>query len=176
MSDFQRGARNPGSSGSAADPFGTLAAALRDSWAMGMTAVEKVLTLGAEGVGSGDLGIVSGDAGKQGEMLSLIAQSYLVGVSSGFRYMSRLAQTYAAHQTGILSSLMSPEAGRQFSEEDRRALTENIRAYLREMGDIAQQEARILQVELEKVGEGLARAVDEGGSTPPHQRHWKTKP
>jgi hypothetical protein len=143
---------------------------------MGMTAAEKVLALGAEGVGPGNPGTFTGGAGKQGEMLSLIAQSYLVGVSSGFRYMSRLAQTYAAHQTGILSSLVGPEVGKQFSEGDRRALIENIRAYLREMGDIAQQEARILQAELEKVGEGLARAVDEGEPTPPHQRHWKTKP
>src|SRR5690348_4925884 len=116
MSDFQSGSRNPGSSGPPVDPFGTLAAALRDSWAMGMTAVEKVLALGAEGVGPGNPGTFTGGAGKQGEMLSLIAQSYLVGVSSGFRYMSRLAQTYAAHQTGILSSLVGPEVGKQFSE------------------------------------------------------------
>ena len=65
--------------------------------------------------------------------------------------------------------------GRQASEEEGRAITENVREYLRELGDIAQQEARILQVELEKVGEGLARAADERGTPPPHQRHWKVK-
>jgi hypothetical protein len=176
MSDFQSGPRNPGSSDPLVDPLGALAAALRDSWALGMTAVEKVLAQGPEGMGFGDPVTFTGDAGKQTEMMSLIAQSYLVAASSGLRYLSRVAQTCAAHQTGILSSLVGSRAGGQVSEEDRRALTENIRAYLREMGDVAQQEARILQVELEKVGEGLARAADAGGVTPPHQRHWKAKP
>jgi hypothetical protein len=175
MSDFQGGSRNPGSSDPPVDPFGALAASVRDSWALGMSAMEKVLAQGVEGVGSGDPGISTHDAGKQTEMVSLVAQSYLIAATSGLRYLSRVAQTYGAHQTGILSSLLGSAAGRQFSEEDRCALTENIRAYLREMGDIAQQEARILQVELEKVGEGLARAADEGRTTPPHQRHWKAK-
>jgi hypothetical protein len=176
MSDFQSGSTGPGSSGPPVDPFGALAAALRDSWTLGMSAVERVLAQGAEGAGPGDPGALMGDTGKQAELVSLVAQSYLIAATSGLRYLSRVAQTYGAHQTGILSSLLASGAGRQFSEEDRRALTEDIRAYLREVGDVAQQEARILQAELEKVGEGLARAVDEGGMTPAHQRHWKAKP
>lgn len=176
MSEFQGGARNPESSGAPGDPFGAIAEALRDSWALGMSAVESVLAQGA-GAASGDPpGTSFGGAGKQAEMVSLIAQSYLIVASSGLRYLSRVAQTYGAHQTGIMSSFVRAGAGKQFSEDDRRALTENIRAYLREMGDVAQQEARILQVELEKVGEGLARAADEGAGTPTHQRHWKAKP
>jgi hypothetical protein len=175
MSGFQGGPRNPGSPGPSADPFGALAATLRDTWALGMSAVENVLSQGNEGIAS-VAGTAEGDAGKQAEMLSLVAQSYVVAASSGLRYLSRVAQTYGAHQAAILSSLVGSGAGRQFSNEDRRDLTENIRTYLREMGDIAQQEARILQAELEKVGEGLARAADESGTTPPHQRHWKAKP
>ena len=175
MSDFQGGPKNPGSSGPSADPFGALAATLRDSWALGMSAVESVVSQGTEGIAS-VAGTAEGDAGKQAEMLSLVAQSYVVAASSGLRYLSRVAQTYGAHQAAILSSLLRSGAGKQFSDEDRRNLTENIRAYLREMGDIAQQEARILQVELEKVGEGLARAADDSGTTSPHQRHWKAKP
>jgi hypothetical protein len=176
MTDFQGGSGKPGSSSAPVDPLGALTAALRDSWTLGMLAVEKVLAQGAEGAGSGDPGSSTGDAGKQVEMVSLVAQSYLIAATSGLRYLSRVAQTYGTHQTSMLSSLLGSGTGKQFSEEDRRALTENIRAYLREIGDLAQQEARLLQVELEKVGEGLARAADEGGMTPPHQRHWKAKP
>ncbi len=175
MSESQSGARNPENPGGPSDPFAALAAALRDSWALGMSAVESVLTQGAGAV-SGDTGISLGGAGKQAEMGSLVAQSYLIAASSGLRYLSRVAQTYGAHQTGILSSFLRAGTSKEFSEADRRALTENIRAYLREMGDVAQQEARILQVELEKLGEGLARAVDDGTATAPHQRHWKAKP
>jgi uncharacterized membrane protein len=176
MSDFLGGARNPASSESPLDQFGALAAALRDSWALGMSAVEKALAQGVEGIASGDPAAATGDLGKQAEMVSLVAQSYVIAATSGLRYLSRVAQTCGAHQTGILSSFMGPAAGRQFSEQDRRALAENIRACLREVGDVAQQEARILQAELEKVGEGLARAADEVETTPAHQRHWKVKP
>jgi hypothetical protein len=176
MSNFEGGPKSPGSPGPPVEAIGALAAALRESWAMGMSAVEKVLAQGAEGVGFDDLRASTGDMGKPAEIVSLIAQSYLIAATSGLRYLSRVGQTYAVHQTDILSSLLGSTAGRQASEEDRRALTENIREYLRELGDIAQQEARILQVELEKVGEGLARAADEGGTPSPHQRHWKVKP
>jgi hypothetical protein len=175
MSDFLGGASNPGSSDPSVDPFGAVAAALRDSWALGLSAVEA-LAQGAEGIASGDSGGATGDFGKQTEMVSLVAQSYLVAATSGARYLSKVAQIYAAHQADILSSLMGSGAGRPFSQHERRAMTDNIRAYLREVGDVAQQEARILQVELEKVGEGLARAADEAGTAPGHQRHWKAKP
>jgi hypothetical protein len=175
MSNFEGGSQNPGGSGSAGDPIGAFAAALRDSWALGMSVVEKVLGQGAEEVGFGDFGASTGDAGKPAEIVSAIAQSYLIAAGSGLRYLSRVAQTCAAHQTDILSSVVGSGVGREASEEDSRAITENVREYLRELGDIAQQEARILQVELEKVGEGLARAADEGGTPSPHQRHWKVK-
>jgi hypothetical protein len=176
MSDLKGGSRNPESPGPSDDPFGALAATLRDTWALGISAVESVLAQGTEGIASGAVRSSGGNGGKQAEMVSLVAQSYVIAASSGLRYLSRVAQTYGAHQAAVLSSLLGSGAGRHFSDAERRNLTENIRAYLREMGDIAQQEARILQVELEKVGEGLARAADESATTPPHQRHWKAKP
>jgi hypothetical protein len=174
MSNFAGGSHNPAGPGLPGDPIGALAAALRDSWALGMSVVEKVLGQGAEGGGLDGFGASTGDAGKPAEIVSAIAQSYLIAAGSGLRYLSRVAQTCAAHQTDILSAVVGSGVGRRASEEDSRAITENIREYLRELGDIAQQEARILQVELEKVGEGLARAADEGG-TPSPQRHWKVK-
>src|SRR5215831_3543041 len=99
MSDFPGGARNSASSDPPADPFGALAAALRDSWALGMSAVEKVLAQGVEGIASGDPAASTGDLGKQAEVVSLVAQAYVIAATSGLRYLSKVAQIYGAHQT-----------------------------------------------------------------------------
>jgi hypothetical protein len=73
-----------------------------------------------------------------------------------------VAQTYGTHQCDVLRCIASAGANKQFSEEDQRTVTESFRAYLREIGDLAEQEARLLRVELERVGEAMARAMDEG--------------
>jgi hypothetical protein len=49
-------------------------------------------------------------------------------------------------------------------------LADELRAFLREIGEAATQEARRLQMELEQVGEAVARAATPA-KQPPHPDH-----
>lgn len=117
-----------------------------------------------------------GDAGKAADMASLLAQAYLVATASGMRYWRRVAETYGAHQSAVLRSLLARVADRHTSDGERRALIDEIRAYLREVGDVSLQEARIFQSELDKLGAEVATAAGNGGESSAHRRRWKAKP
>jgi hypothetical protein len=66
------------------------------------------------------------------------------------------------------------DAGR--SEEERRVLTDELRAYLREIGDVSVQEARAFQSELEKLAAEVATAAGSSDASPDYRRRWKAKP
>ena len=118
--------------------------------------------------GAGDPGM----AQEAAEIAGFLGQTWMVAASSGLRYWRRLAEMYGEHQAGILQALAS---GR-LSEDERRAMIDELRAYVREVGDVSLQEARLLQRELERLSFGLAAAVDAGSSQGEHRRRWRAKP
>ena len=178
------------------DPLLMFAAALRDLYLLGSSAVENALSeknlnsasetlgpaldpilraalafreLAARGVGYD----ASGAAG----VASIAAQAYLVAATSGFRYLRRVAQIYGMHQSSVLQSLLGKLDGSNVSDEERRDLIEEIRTYLREVGDVSLQEARIFQSELEKLAAEVADVAgdDATGHPSTHRRRWKAK-
>lgn len=106
------------------------------------------------------------------DLAGFLGQTWMVAASSGLRYWARLAQTYGEHQAGLLRALMS--TGR--SEDERRAMIDELRAYMRDLGDVSLQEARVLQSELERLSHGLAAAVGPEAARNPHRRRWRAKP
>ena len=54
-------------------------------------------------------------------------------------------------------------------------LVDALRACLREIGDVAVQEARRLETELEQIDEAIARGVDGPGASAAYRRRWKAK-
>lgn len=187
------------------DPFAAFATALRDLCILGSVALENTLARGdvggmgervapfldpmlraastfrdlAEAAGGalgGEWSASSEGAAKAADVAALVAQAYLTATVSGVRYWRRVAQTYGAHQSGILQSLLAGGADANLPEEQRRALVEEIRSYLREVGDVSLQEARIFQSALEKLSAqvaGVGGAADEPSQ---HRRRWKAKP
>ena len=122
--------------------------------------------------------------GKTAEMVSFMTQLYLVAAAGGLRYWRKLLQTHSAHQAAILRSLAAAEGdakaaaegdARPFHEHDR-VLADEIRAYLREIGEVSVQEARAFQVALEKVGEEMASGEETAENSPEYRRRWKAKP
>jgi hypothetical protein len=171
MTKLQQGPTN--SAGS--DPIDQVTSALQDTLLLGITTMNNMFTQGA-GTSSDDLRAGMEGVGKQAHMATLVAKSFLIAATSGMRYLSGVAQLVGTHQTNILSSLASVSANKQLSEDERRAMAENMRAYLREIGDLAQQEARLLQTELGQVGEELARATREAGTNNDGRRYGRAKP
>jgi hypothetical protein len=205
MADTQSGddgARNPKGAG---DPLAAFAMALRDLCILGSFVVENALAQsnargGAEGfapfldpmlraasafrelteAGFGALGgegsMPPDGTAKAGDLPSLVAQAYLAATVSGARYWRRVAQTYRTHQSGILQSLLARIADSSMSDNERCALIDEIRAYLREIGDVSLQEARIFQSELEKLSAQVAEAGGASAEPSEHRRRWRAKP
>jgi hypothetical protein len=202
MVDSQNG--GAGSHADGGDPLLAIAGAVRDMWLLGASAFESVLTQGKSGGGGAsvsfepgieqmlravsafrdltgaNVGVGTGsgqpqDAGKPTEIASLVAQAYVIAAMGGLRYWRKLAQTYGAHQAGILRSLSASATNPNRSEEERRALIDELRAYLREVGDVSLQEARSFQSELEKLAAEVATAAANPEDSPEYRRRWKAK-
>ena len=56
---------------------------------------------------------------------------------------------------------------------DQRALADDLRGWLREIGEAANQEARRLQSELDQLSELIAQIVAAGTPAPPRQHRAK---
>ena len=187
-----------GASGSQADPGDPLiafATAVRDMWALGASTLETALGQTQPDGAAASLkpcvdqmvraatalrdltetgaGAVPGLG--RSDVASLAAQACLVASVGGLRYWSKLAQTYGAHQAAIVQSLAA-SMNNSGGSEDQRVLTDELRAYLREVGDVSVQEARAFQSELEKLAAEVATAAASSDTSPDYRRRWKAKP
>jgi hypothetical protein len=106
------------------------------------------------------------------DIAGFLGQTWTVAASSGLRYLARRAQMSGEHQAGLLQALMSGG----LSEDERRAMIDELRGYVRDLGDVSLQEARLLQSELERLSHGLAAAVDPDGAHAQHRRRRRAKP
>jgi len=174
-----------------------LATSVRDFWLLGASALENALA----GANSSDQSAPSyldemlrtaaafhssavqpsgsensQGPGKTAEMVSFMAQLYLVAAAGGLRYWRKLLQTHSAHQAAILRSLAAAEGDAKPFHEHDRVLADEIRAYLHEIGEVSLQEARAFQVALEKVGEEMASSEETAENSPEYRRRWKAKP
>jgi len=174
-----------------------LTTAVRDFWLLGASALENVLA----GANSSDQSAPSyldemlrtaaafrsravrpsgsensQEPGKAAEMASFMAQLYLVAAAGGLRYWRKLLQTHSAHQAAILRSLAAAEGDAKRSGRHDGVLADEIRAYLREIGEVSLQEARSFEVELEKLGAEMASGGETAENSPEYRRRWKAKP
>jgi outer membrane murein-binding lipoprotein Lpp len=178
--------------------FGVLA----DMWDNGLSAWE-MLAGGASGGQADQMASPSGDmfapvkrmarlfdsmsprAGGAGQaapphgagMSPAIAQASGATAMSLMRYWRILAEVQLRYQRSLMQDAAA-RAGRQAagSPADCRIHADEVRAFLREIGDAATQEARRLQQELEKIGESVAQAADKATpSQHPHRRWHEVK-
>jgi hypothetical protein len=185
------------------DPILAFAGAVRDFWLLGASAVESALAQGKakdlsasvapsveqmlhavdafREMTAANINAVAGmrsseDAGKSADMASLVTQAYSVAAMGAVRYWRRVAETYGAHQGAILRSLSTSTSDPSKAPEMQNALTDEVRAYLREIGDVSVQEARAFQCELEKLAADMANAAGATDSSSEYRRRWKAKP
>ncbi len=181
------------------DALIALTTAVRDMWLFGASSVESALMQGKPNGASSpfssyfdqlfragsafhDLATsnMNALAGLQkpkdgsSDLLALLARVNTIASVGGFRYWRKLAQINAARQSNILRMLSGSSTDPTRAEEVRRALGEEFRAYLREIGDLALQEARIFQADLDNLAADVAATA--GGDEPgEYRRRWKAK-
>jgi len=105
---------------------------------------------------------------------ALMGRAMMVGAASTIRYWRNMAGVYARHQATLVQAMArrgtAPAPTRQ--AEDR-LLVDNLRAFLRDIADVAMQEARHLESELDLIGEALAATITD--PDPEYRRRWKAK-
>lgn len=106
------------------------------------------------------------------DIAGFLGQTWMTATTSGVRYWARLAQMHGEHQPRLLQALLMGER----SEYEHRAMIDELRAYVRDLGDLASQEARMLQSELDRLSGGLTAAVGSGAAPAQYRRRWRAKP
>ena len=112
------------------------------------------------------------------DLSPLVAQAGLAAAASAFRYGRAIAELLAQYQSSLLQAAADRATGHAVaSPAECRVLTDELRAFLRQVGDAAMQEARRLQQDLEVVGESIARTAGDATPTshpdqrPPRRTH-----
>ena len=106
------------------------------------------------------------------DIAGFVGQTWMVAASSGLRYLARLAQMYGERQAGLWRALMSGG----LSLDERRVMIDELRAYVRDLGEVSLQEARLLQSELERLSHGLTAGVGPDAAGAEYRRRWRAKP
>jgi hypothetical protein len=116
------------------------------------------------------------------ELQALMTRASMVAASSAFSYWRQLMEVSGRHQAGFVAAMGEMTMGTGISgnqaipDERVRELVDELRAYFREVGEVAVQEARSLQIELDSLGEELVGAAVPPEPSAHHQRRWKVKP
>jgi hypothetical protein len=121
--------------------------------------------------GSADQGQAS--SSKYRALLDLLTEVHLAYMRSGFRYMSRWSETCGRYYPKIIQAL-STAAG----DPDRRsnalgAVMDDLKAYMREMGQLPLDESQRLQAELASMLQKFRPAGGEASA--PYRRRRKAK-
>ena len=185
MDDHDRRFSRPGDGPS--DPLSSLLGALTDLWGKGLSALQAMAPM-AEGGASfgamfpraGGLG-ASADAGPVSQLADMspaIAQAGIVAAASTLRYWRTLAELQARYHSSLMQAVAErgTEQAAAASPADSRLLADELRAFLREVGDAAMQEARRLQHELEQVSESIAQVADQATPSPHYDPDHPERP
>jgi hypothetical protein len=95
-----------------------------------------------------------------------------IASGSALRYGQRLTEVFARHQGALTSAASAHLSADGPSPEQARAEVEELRSFLREVGQTALLEARRLDQELEHLGEAVAQSASE----PDTKRRWTPAP
>jgi hypothetical protein len=143
------------------------------------TAWESMLGVASQAAGTSTSG--QSLMGRGAELQSLMTRASMVAASSAFNYWRQLMEVSGRHQAGLMAAMgdMAIRTGtagdEPIADEQARHMTDEVRAYFREVGEVAVQEAHSMQIELERLGEELARSIVPPDPAAPHKRRAKAK-
>ena len=183
MDDHDRRFSRPGDG--PADPVSSLLGSLTELWGKGLSALQ-VLAPTVEGAsfdamfprGRPGAPADAGPVSQLADMSPAIAQAGIVAAASTLRYWRTLAELQARYQSSLMQAVADRGTGQAaaVSPADSRVLADELRAFLREVGDAAMQEARRLQHELEQVGESIAQVADQATPSPHYDPDHQERP
>jgi hypothetical protein len=153
-----------GSRGAALDPF--------IGSKQNMTKSFEAVSARADGVGGVESQLAA--AAKMADVSPALAEAWMAGAASAMRYWGTLAELGLQYETSLAQAIAGrTTVGSAASPMECRVIADELRAFLRGLGDAANREARLLQLDLERIGEAIAEAADQ--ATPPSHPHERRR-
>ena len=96
-----------------------------------------------------------------------LAEACMAGAASAMRYWGAVAELGLRYEASLAQTIADRTTGRAAaSPAECRARADELRAFLRGVGDAVNLEARLLQLHLDRVGETIAEAADQATASP----------
>ncbi len=119
-------------------------------------------------------------AAEMADIPPALAEACMVGAASAIRYYGVIAELGLRYEASLARTVADRTTGRSAaSPAECRARADELRAFLRGVADAANLEARLLQLNLERVGEKIAEAADQATPSPyplERRRRHEVKP
>ena len=168
-----------------ADSIEILLGSFAHAWGMGLQAWQALAGMGAGSDGDHAGAPTRGPqprqaaAAQMADISPALGEACMIGAASAMRYWSALAELGLRYEASLVQTVADQTTGRSVrSPADSRVYADELRAFLRGVGDVANLEARLLQRDLERVSETIAQAADR--ATPSHhhahRRRHEVKP
>lgn len=166
-----------------ADLMETLLGGFAHAWGMGLQAWQALAGMGAGGERD-PIGATfaasrgphprQASSGQMADISSALGEACMIGAASAMRYWSALAELGLRYELSLVQTVADQTTGRSVrSPPDSRVYADELRAFLRGVGDVASLEARLLQRDLERVSETIAQAADR--ATPSHHHEHRRR-
>jgi hypothetical protein len=109
------------------------------------------------------------------DLMLPIGSAMMIAANRSVSYWLGLAQIFESHQAKLAQVVGVEATDGSGPGSERLVAADELRALLREVGDLATREARILQSELSTLDESLAQSVQQPDLSGPYHRRWRTK-
>ena len=162
------------------DSIEMLLGSFAHAWGMGLQAWQALAGMGAgsERDDAGATLVAPGGpqprqaaAAQMADISPALGEACMIGAASAMRYWSALAELGLRYEASLVQTVADQTTGRSVaSPADCRVYADELRAFLRGVGDVANLEARLLQRDLERVSETIAQAADQATPSHHHER------
>jgi hypothetical protein len=104
-----------------------------------------------------------------------MGSAMMIAANRSVSYWIGLAQIFESHQAKLAQVVGAAAIEGSAPGSERLVAADELRALLREVGDLATREARILQNELSTLDESLAQSIQQPDLSGSYHRRWRTK-
>ncbi len=109
------------------------------------------------------------------DLLQPMGQALMIAANRSLSYWLGLAQILENHQMTLAQVVSLDAIDGRTGRSGRLAVADRLRGLLRDVGDLATREARILQNELNALDESLAQSLQQPEQSSSYQRRWRAK-
>jgi hypothetical protein len=109
------------------------------------------------------------------DFLLPMGQAMMIAANRSVSYWLGLAQIFESHQARLAQVVGVEAIDGSVAGSERLVTADELRALLREVGDLATREARILQNELSILDESLAQTFQQPELSGSYRRRWRSK-